>query len=94
MRRLRRRPQRELAGDRVEIGYGTAGFHRRGMHARVHDFLLDDDVGLGERGIGRRGVAGLPVEAVVVGLAVEVGADHLGVGVERLARVDHGASAS
>ena len=50
------------------------------MHARIHDLLLDDDVGLGERGLGGRRIAGLPVEAVVVGLAFEVGADHFGVG--------------
>ena len=85
VRCLRRRPQRELSGHRVQIGDRTAGFHRRGMHTRIDDLLLDDDVGLGERGLGGRGVTGLPVEAVVVGLAVEVGADHRGVGVERLA---------
>ena len=60
------------------------------MHARIDDLLLDDDVGLGERGLGGRRVAGLPVEAVVVGLALEVGADHRRVGVERLAGVDDG----
>ena len=60
------------------------------MHSRVHDFLLDDDIGLREHRIGRGGVTDFPVKDVVVGLAVQVGADHRGVGIERLARVDHG----
>ena len=59
------------------------------MHPRVDDLLLDDDIGLGEHGLGGRRVAGLPVETVIVLLAVEVGADHRGIGIERLARVDH-----
>ena len=42
----------------------------------------------GERGVRRRLVARLPVEDVVVGLALEVVADHRGVGVQRLAGVD------
>ncbi len=58
------------------------------MHARIHDLLLDDDVGLGEHGLGGRRIAGLPVETMIVGLALEVGADHFGIGIERLAGVD------
>ena len=43
----------------------------------------------GERRLRGGGVAGLPVEDVVVGLALDVVADDGGVGVERLAGVDH-----
>ena len=59
------------------------------MHARVDDLLRDDDVGLGEDGVGGGGVAGFPVEAVVVGLAVEVGANHRCRRVQRLADIDN-----
>ena len=58
------------------------------MHPRIDDLLGDDDVGLGEDGVGGRGVAGLPVEAMVVGLAVEIGADHRCRRVQRLADID------
>ena len=57
------------------------------MHPRVDDLLLDDDVGPREHRLGRRGIAGLPVEAVVVGLALEVVADDRRSG-ERLRGVD------
>ena len=58
------------------------------MHAWVDDVLGDDDVGPGEDGFGLLLVAGLPVEAVVVGLALEVGTDHRGVRRERRPHVD------
>ena len=60
------------------------------MDSGIDDFLLDDDVCLGEGGFGGRGVAGLPVEAVVVGLAVQIGADHRGRLVERTPHVYDG----
>ena len=59
------------------------------MDARVHDVLADDDLGVGEHRFGRGGVARLPVEAVVVGLALEIVADHRRVGVEGVTNVDH-----
>ena len=46
-------------------------------------------VGRLEHRVGGRLVAGLPVEAVVVGLALEVVADDRGVGGQRLPHVDH-----
>ena len=58
------------------------------MHTGIHDLLLHHHVGLGERGLGGRRITGFPVEAVVVLLALEVGSDDFGVGVERLAGVD------
>ena len=60
------------------------------MHPRVDDLLLDDHVGLREHRLGGGRVTGLPVEAVVVGLAFEVGADHRRGGIERGADVHHG----
>ncbi len=88
VRRLARRPQRELAGDPVVVGHGTAGFHRRRVHPGIDHLLPGDHVGLRERGFGGGGVPGLPVEAVVVGLALEVGADHRGLGCEGATDVD------
>ena len=58
------------------------------MHPGIDDLLRDDDVGLRERRLGGRRVTGLPVEAVVVGLALEVGADHRRRRVERRAGID------
>jgi hypothetical protein len=60
------------------------------MYARVDDLLGDNDIGLREGGVGGRRIAGLPVEAVVVGLAFEVGPDHLGIRRQRLPDVDDG----
>jgi hypothetical protein len=51
--------------------------------------LSDHDIGVLERRVGRRRVAGLPVEDVVVGLAVDVVADHRRVRVQRLRRIDN-----
>ena len=55
----------------------------------IQHVLLDHDFGLLERGVGRRRVAGLPVEDVVVGLAVDVVADHRSVRVQGLRRIDN-----
>ena len=88
VRRLAGRPEGQLAADPLVVGDAAAGLHRRRVDARVDDVLGHHDVGLGEDGLGRVLVAGLPVEAVVVGLALEVGADHRGVGRERRADVD------
>jgi hypothetical protein len=57
------------------------------VHARVDDLLADDDVRAGERRVGLGLVAGLPVEDVVVGLALVV-ADDRGARVERAPGVD------
>ena len=85
--RLRRRPQREPAVDAVVVGDGAAGLHRCGVHARVDDVLRDDDLGTGEHRLGRGLVTGLPVKTVVVGLALEVVADHRHGGIKSLADV-------
>ena len=82
-------PQRQLAAHPLVVGHAATGLHRRRVHARVDDVLLHHDVGLGEHRLGGGLVAGLPVEAVVVGLAVQVGADHGGVGRQGAAYVDH-----
>ncbi len=54
-----------------------AGLQRAGMDALIGDQLLDRDLGLLEGGVGRLPVADLPVEDVVVVLALAVGAVHL-----------------
>ena len=82
-------PQRELPADPLVVGDAAAGLHRSRVDARVDDVLGDDHVGAGEDRLGRRLVAGLPVEAVVVGLPLEVVADHRGVRREGGAYVDH-----
>ena len=92
VRRLRRAPQPQLAGDRVHVGDRAARLQRAGVDALERDVLRDeDDVGVLEDRVRLGLVAGLPVEDVVVGLALLVVADDRRVGVERLARVDeHG----
>ena len=97
--RLARRVHRELAGDLVEVRDRAAGLHRRRVHARVEDVLLDDDAVRIGRGGGERCLRGLLVARLprlvavhvgdaVVGLALVV-ADDGGVGVERLLRIHH-----
>ena len=86
--RLRRRPDRELSRDLVHIGDRPACLHRRRVDPRVQHVLGDHDLGLGEHGVGRCLVAGLPVEDVVVRLALDVVADHRRVGLERACGVD------
>ena len=78
------RPDGELAGHRVHVGDRAAGLHRRGVHARVEHLLGDHDVRRGEHLVGEVLVAGLPVEDVVVRLALDVVADDRGALVERL----------
>ena len=69
------------------VGDRAARLQRRGVHALERDVLRDDDdVGVGEDRVGLGLVARLPVEDVVVGLALLVVADHRRVGVERAAR--------
>ena len=89
--------KRQLALDLVERGDALAGLERARMHARIDDHLLDRHVGLGEGRVGRRLVAGLPVEDVVVvlalavravGLVLDVLADHRRVRRHRLERID------
>jgi hypothetical protein len=92
VRRLGVRPEHQLAGDRIHVGHGPAGLHRRRVRPGVEHLLLDDHAtvgeGRGERLVGLGRVARFPVVDVVVGLAVLVVADDLGVGVEGLLRVD------
>ena len=88
VRSLARGPQGQLAADPLVVRDAAAGLHRRRVHARVDDVLGHHDVGLREHRLGRLLVAGLPVEAVVVGLALEVVADHRCVRRQRLAYVD------
>ena len=94
VRGLRRGPEGELPGDRVHVGDGTAGLQRRRMDPGIDHVLHDDELigrrlRLGEQRVGGGAVAGFPVEDVVVGLAVLVGADHRGAGVEGPRGVDH-----
>lgn len=84
------RPQGEPAVDTVEIGYAAARFHGRRMHARVHHFLLDDDIGAIEDRLCRGGVAGLPIKAVVVLLAFQIVANDRRVRRQSRADVGHG----
>ena len=81
-------PQRELASDPLVVRDAAAGLHRRRVHARVDDVLGHHHVGVREDRLGGVLVAGLPVEAVVVLLAVQVVADHRGVRRQRAADVD------
>ncbi len=87
--RLRVRPERELAGHGVHVGDGAARLHRRGVRPRVQHVLRHDDVGAGEHRVGGVLVAGLPVEDVVVRLALFVVADHRRAVGERLLGVHH-----
>ncbi len=90
VRRLRRAPQPQLAGDGVVVGDRAARLQRRRVHALERDLLGDDDhVGVVEDAVGLGLVARLPVEDVVGGLALLVVADHRRVGVERAVRVVH-----
>ena len=82
------RPEGELLLDPVVVGDRPAGLQRRRVHAWEHHLLADDDLGPVEHRRGGRRVAGLPVEAVVVGLARDVVADERRVRVERPAYVD------
>ena len=79
----------QLAGHRVHVGHRPARLHRRRVRARVEHVEGDGDVGGGEGGVRGRLVAGLPVEDVVVGAALDLVADERGVGVERPPGVDH-----
>ena len=88
VRCLGRRPQREPALDALEVSDRSAGLHRCGVHPRVDDVLADDDVGAREYGLGCCFVTRLPVEAVVVGLALQVIANHRRGGVKRMPCVD------
>ena len=88
VRRLARDVRGQLPGDRVHVGHRAARLHRRRMRARVDHVERHRHLGGRECGVRRRLVAGLPVEDVVVGLALEVVADHRCVGVQRLAGVD------
>ena len=91
VRCLRGRPERELAVHRVVVRHRAAGLHRSRVHPRVDDVLAaDHHVGPGENGVRRSLVAGLPVEAVVVGLALQVGPDHRCIRLQRAADVGDG----
>ena len=81
-------PQRQLAGDPLVVGHAAARLHRRRVHPRVDDVLAHHDVGRFEDGVGGGLIAGLPVEAVVVGLALEVVTDNRHPRVESPAGVD------
>ena len=84
VRRLGRAPQAQLPGDRVHVRHRAARLQRAGVDALERDVLRDeDDVRVGEDRVGLRLVARLPVEDVVVGLALLVVADDRRVGVER-----------
>ena len=85
---LRRRPEGELAVHLLEVGHAPARLHRGRVHAGVDDVLHRHHLGRLEHRVGGGLVAGLPVEAVVVGLALEVVADDRGIGRERLPHVD------
>ncbi len=88
VRRLRRAPDRELAGDLVEVGERAARLQRRRMHARVDHVLRDRHLRPLEDRVGPRLVPGLPVEDVVVGTPFEIVPDHRGAGVEGVPGVD------
>ena len=83
-------PQIELRVDGVELRNAAARLHRSRVHARVDHVLGHHHIGLVEHGVGGVLVARVPVEDVVVGLALDVGPDHRRVRVERLAGVHHG----
>ena len=87
---LRGGPQRQLAGDPLIVGHTAARLHRCRVHPRVDDVLAHHDVGRLEDGVGGGLVAGLPVKAVIVGLAFQVVADYRHLGIESPAGVDDG----
>jgi hypothetical protein len=60
------------------------------MHTRVKDVFGDNDLCVGECGVRRRLVADLPVEDVVVGLALDVIANDRRIGIEGPSSVDDG----
>src|SRR5262249_56306855 len=72
VRGLKRTPERELPLDLVERRDALAGLEWARMHARIDNQFLDRHVSLGECRVGRRLVAGLPVEDMVVMLALAV----------------------
>ena len=88
VRGLGRRPQGQPVLDPVVVGHRAARLERSRVHAREDDLLRERDVGPGEDRLGGGGVAGLPLEAEVVGLAGDVVADQRRVGVERPPGVD------
>ena len=88
VRRLGRAREGELLLDAVVVGHRAAGLERRRVHPREDDLLLDRDLRPREDRGGLGGVAGLPVEAVVVGLALDVVTDQRRLRVERMAYVD------
>ncbi len=85
---LRITPEGQLAADLVHVGDAAACLHRSGMNPGVDDVFGDDHIGVGEHGLGGLFVAGFPIEAVVVLLALEIISDQGGVGIEGLAHVD------
>ena len=88
VRGLRRLVERQPAFDRFEVRNGTAGFHRCRVNARIDNLLSDDDVCRSEDRLGFCCVSGLPVEDVVVGLALDVVTDDGRIGVQGLAGID------
>ena len=89
--RLRGHPDRELPGHRVELGDAAARLDRGDMDARQVDVLRDRHIRLLEGAVRRVAIADLPMEDVVVGLALLVVAQHGCIGLERLEWVhDHG----
>ena len=88
VRRLGGLVEGELALDRVVVGDRAAGLQRRRVRPRVDHVLAHHDLGAVEDRVGGGPVAGLPVEDVVVGAALEVVPDHRGARVQRLLRVD------
>ena len=79
----------QAAAHPVVLGDGAARLHRRRVRAREHHLLLDHDLGSGEHAVGRHPVAGLPVEDVIVGAALDLVPDQRSVRVKRMADVDH-----
>src|SRR5262245_64645484 len=67
---LKRSPQRELTLDLVERCNALAGLEWARMHAWIDNQFLDCNVSLRECRVGRSLVAGLPIEDMVVMLAL------------------------
>ncbi len=89
VRGLRRHMQDQFTGDRIEVGHRTTRLHRGRMDARVHEFLLQNNVGLLECRLCRITVAAIPVLDVVVGATFQVVADDRRVRVERVPHINH-----
>ena len=86
VRGLRREVEGEVAFHRIPTGDAAAGLDRGHMDARDVHLLLDDHLGVPERGFGLFAVAVLPVPDVVALLVVA----HLGgAGLQRLVRIHH-----